>query len=139
MIRRFGGFSNWLPTTALAAAFLLAAEMPLLATPQSGQANRTTQPDNDGKVLPDTPQPQLTQSPQQSPTGAAGAKAANPKGAPAAQPVGAAVAPVRQKGHHSLIVKLGLIMGAAAAIGTVVALSERSPSRPPGTSASSNP
>jgi len=63
---------------------------------------------------------------------AAGAKAANVKGTTAAQPVGAAVAPAKEHGHRSLLIKIGLIAGAAVAVGVVVALSEKSPTRPPG-------
>lgn len=111
-------------------------EMPLSAcVPQSSQASTDQKTNNQ---LPEAPQPQSAQTGQQetSPAGAAGAKAANVKGAPVAQPVGAAVAPVRQRGHRSLIIKLGLLAGAGVAVGTVVALSERSQSRPPGTTAS---
>jgi hypothetical protein len=117
--------------------------------PSSGQApaaqssfSETQKAEN---PLPDAPQPQVAQSqpaqPQQqstqAPSGAAGAKAANAKGAPVAQPVGAAVAPARQRGHRSLLIKLGLLAGAGIAVGTVVALSEKSPTRPPGATASS--
>ena len=84
----------------------------------------------------------LLASAQQSapaPSGAAGAKAANVKGAPVAQPAGAAVAPVRQRGHRSLLIKVAVIAGAGIAAGAVVALSERSPSRPPGASPAVHP
>jgi hypothetical protein len=129
----------------LAAAFLTSSAMPSFATPpQSAQANTAGQ--KAGDSLPDAPQPQQAQTPQQSsqapatqtPSGAAGAKATNPKGAPVAQPVGAAVAPARQRGHRSLLIKVGLLAGAAVAVGTVVALSERSPTRPPGTASSTH-
>ena len=56
-----------------------------------------------------------------------------------AQPVGAAVAPARQRGHRSLLIKMGLLAGAGVAVGSVVALSERSPNRPPGTASSTHP
>jgi hypothetical protein len=122
-------------------AFVIASGAPLLARPpQAGQSSTANQ--NGGRSLPDAPQPQAAQAPQQStqaPTGAAGAKAAEVKGALAAQPVGAAVAPARQRGHHSLLIKLGLIAGAGVALGAVVALSERSPTRPPGTTSSTHP
>ncbi len=72
------------------------------------------------------------QQPALPPSGAAGAKASDAKGAPAAQPVGAAVAPARQHSHRSLLIKVGLVAGAAIAVGTVVALSAKSPTRPPG-------
>lgn len=126
---------KFLSIVMLAGTFLIASGEPLMASPQSAQAATTEQPSV--TPLPETPQPQSTQTPQepaQAPTGAAGAKTTPAKGAPAAQPVGAAAAPARQHGHRSLLIKVGLLLGAGAAVGTVVALSERSPSRPPGTS-----
>lgn len=122
----------------LAGAFLVSSEMPLLASPpQSSQSSTASPKENDS--LPDAPQPQSAQTPpsQQSapaPSGAAGAKAADVKGAPVAQPAGAAVAPARQRGHRSLMIKLGLLAGAGIAVGSAVALSSRSPARPPGAS-----
>jgi hypothetical protein len=131
-------YSSCLSIAVLAGAFLIPSEMPLLADPlPMGQSSTSSQKTDD--TLPDVPQPQSGQTSQQSaqaPTGAAGAKAANAKGAPVAQPIGAAVAPVRQRGHRSLLIKVGLLAGAAIAIGTVVALSERSPNRPPGAASS---
>jgi hypothetical protein len=150
---------------ALTGAFLISSEMPLLANPQqSGQSqssqssssqsssnqasadqSSSTEMQKADDPLPDAPQPQSVQTqsaqPQQqstqTPSGAAGAKAANVKGAPVAQPVGAAVAPARQRGHRSLLIKIGLLAGAGIAVGTVVALSEKSPTRPPGATAAS--
>jgi cytoskeletal protein RodZ len=144
--------SKCFSTLMLAAAFLISSAMPSFATPpQSDHANTTNQKASNS--LPDAPQPQQAQTPQQSsqasqqssqtsstqtPSGAAGAKAATPKGAPVAQTVGAAVAPAHQRGHRSLLIKVGLLAGAAVAVGTVVALSERSPTRPPGTASSTH-
>jgi|SRR5580700_4588132 hypothetical protein len=129
-------YSKCFSIAMLAGAFVLSSEMPLLASPP--QSSTASQKDND--PLPDAPQPQSqTSSSQQSPaapSGAAGAKAANVKGAPTAKPVGAAVAPARQHGHRSLLIKLGVVAGAGIAVGSVVALAERSPSRPPGASSS---
>jgi hypothetical protein len=141
-------YSKCFIVAMLVGGCLISSETPLLASPpQSGQSIATTQKPDDS--LPDAPQSQTTQtqiaqtqsaqtpSGQQSapaPSGAAGAKAANVKGAPVAQPAGAAVAPVRQRGHRSLLIKVGVIAGAAIGVGAVVALSERSPARPPGAS-----
>lgn len=132
-------YSKCVSIAMLAGAFLIWSEMPLLAkSPQSSQSNTPNQKQEDS--LPDAPQSQSAPTPpnQQStpvPSGAAGAKAAKVKGTPAAQPAGAAVAPVRQHGHRSLLIKVGLIVGAGIAIGSAVALSERSPARPPGATA----
>jgi predicted lipid-binding transport protein (Tim44 family) len=139
-INRTGrGCSKCFSIAVLAGAFLMWSEMPLLASPQSNESNTAGQKKDD--PLPDAPQAQSAQTPtsQQStpaPSGAAGAKAANAKGSPVAQPAGAAVAPPRQRGHRSLLIKVGLLAGAGIAVGSVVALSQGSPSRPPGASSS---
>ncbi|MBZ5664378.1 MAG: hypothetical protein LAO30_07200 [Acidobacteriia bacterium] len=126
----------------LVGAILMWSETPLLADPQSSESNSTAQKQDNS--LPDAPQSQSAQTspsqqPAAAPSGAAGAKAANPKGAPVAQPAGAAVAPARQRGHRSLLIKVGLLAGAGIAAGTVVAMSQRSPSRPPGASSAIHP
>jgi len=132
-------YSKCFSIATLAGAFLISSEMPLLASPpQSSQPSTARQKENNS--LPDAPQPQSAQAPTAQqvpiPSGAAGAKAANAKGAPAAEPAGAAVAPARQRGHRSLLIKLGLLGGVGIAVGSAVALSERSPARPPGASSS---
>ena len=140
MKRRVCKYSQCFSIAVLAGALSLASETPLLANPQQSSQPTTTSPKVDDS-LPDAPQSQSapTQRPagqqdeqQTPPSGAAAAKAATPKGAPAAQPAGAAVAPVRQHGHRSLLIKLGLIAGVGVAVGSAVALSAKSPSRPPG-------
>jgi hypothetical protein len=93
--------------------------------------------------LPDAPAPaasaqqsqQLSaqqQNPNPVPSGAAGAKAPTVRGAPASRPIGAAIAPTKQKQRRSLLIKAGLVAGAAVAVGSVIALSRSSPARPPG-------
>lgn len=132
----------------LTGAFLLSSSMPLLASPPQSSQSSSSQSSTSQKPedsLPDAPQAQSGQQPtsQQSqsqqpasvPSGAAAAKAADVKGAPVAQPSGAAVAPPRQRGHRSLVLKLGLLAGAGIAVGSAVALSKGSPSRPPGAAA----
>jgi hypothetical protein len=134
------GFLRGFSVVFLAGAFVVSGGIPLLASPQqSSDPNAAAQQQPDPQQtssLPDAPQAQ-TQTPaaqQQAPapSGSAGAKAATVKGAPVAQPTGAAIAPARQRGHHSLLVKVGLLAGAGIAVGAAVALAERSPSRPPG-------
>jgi hypothetical protein len=134
-------YSNYFLTALLAGTLLVYGELPLAnaQSAQSSSGQSSSEGQNGSNSLPEAPSPQSAQAQQstQTPSGAAGAPGANPKGAPGAQPVGAAVAPAKQHGHRSLLIKVGLIAGGAVAIGTVVALSERSPTRPPGTTASS--
>jgi hypothetical protein len=132
------GYAHGLSIAVLTSALVLSNEMPLLASPPQSAQSSTSAQKPEGS-LPDAPQPQAVPQDQQQtpvPSGTAGAKAATVKGAPVAKPAGAAVAPVRQRGHRSLIIKLGLLAGAGIAVGTAVALSEGSPSRPPGTASS---
>jgi hypothetical protein len=135
-------YSKRFSIAMLVGAFLISTDMPLLASPpQSSQSTTAGQNQKDKDSLPDAPQPQSAAGQQTAPapSGAAGAKAATVKGAPAAQPAGAAVAPVRQRGHRSLLIKLGVLAGVGIAVGAAVALSETSPSRPPGASPSIRP
>ncbi|MFL6307593.1 MAG: hypothetical protein ACJ72H_29020 [Candidatus Sulfotelmatobacter sp.] len=51
-------------------------------------------------------------------------------GIAASRPAGAVIAPAKQRRTRSFVIKAGLIIGAAVAVGTVVGLSSGSPSRP---------
>jgi len=137
-------YSRYFPIAVLAGAFVMSSEMPLLASPpQSSSSSTSTASQKQADSLPDAPQPQSqtppSQQPAVAPSGAAGAKAAKVKGAPVAKPSGAAVAPARQRGHRSLLIKLGLVAGAGIAVGSAVALAERSSARAPGASSAGRP
>lgn len=136
------GYSKCISVLLLAAAFVVWSETPLLASAQEQSSSSATQSADNS--LPDAPQSQPAQTSQaqestQVPSGTAGAKAPNVKGAPVAQPSGAAVAPPRQHGHRSLLIKLGLLAGAGVAVGAVVAMSQASPARPPGATSATHP
>jgi hypothetical protein len=68
----------------------------------------------------------------QQPLGAAAAESTNTSGVAASEPAGAAIAPAKQRRVRSFLIKMGAVVGAGIAIGTVFALSSASPSRPPG-------
>lgn len=68
----------------------------------------------------------------QQPQGAAAARLQPTTGTAASQPGGAALAPARQKRSRSLLIRLGVLAAASVAVGAVVALSEASPGKPPG-------
>jgi hypothetical protein len=78
------------------------------------------------------PFPQAQQGDVQEPVGTAAAPAVKTTGVAASRPAGAAIAPRKQRRARSLLIKVGAFVGAGVAIGTVVALSSASPSRPPG-------
>ncbi|MFZ0661579.1 MAG: hypothetical protein WAM66_02715, partial [Acidobacteriaceae bacterium] len=71
---------------------------------------------------------QQTSTPQ--PVGTAAAPYEKPVGTAVSRPAGAAIAPAKQRRTRSFLIKVGLVVGAAIAIGTVVALSKGSRSRP---------
>lgn len=68
----------------------------------------------------------------QRPVGTAAAEAPKVSGITAAEPAGIAIAPAKQHRVRTLAIKVGAIIGAGAAIGTVIALTEATPSKPPG-------
>jgi hypothetical protein len=68
----------------------------------------------------------------QRPVGTAAAEAPKVTGITAAQPAGVAIAPAKQKRVRTLVLKIGAIVGAGAAVGTVIALTAATPSKPPG-------
>ena len=66
------------------------------------------------------------------PTGTAAAEAGKVSGSAASRPAGAAIAPAKQRQVRSFLIKMGVIAGAGVALGSVAALSQASPSKPPG-------
>lgn len=126
------------------------------AAPQNQPSTATksdTAPQNSASAasaLPDAPQAQPQQNPQnpsgqttpapeqnsattpQEPEGTAAARSARTIGGPASKPAGSAIAPAKQRQLRSLLIKIGAIVGAGAALGTVYALTRGSPSKPPG-------
>jgi len=81
----------------------------------------------------DSPQaapPQQPPAVAHEPVGTAAAPYEKVTGVPASRPAGAAIAPAKQKGARSILIKVGLIVAAGVAIGTVVALSTASSSKP---------
>jgi uncharacterized membrane protein len=66
----------------------------------------------------------------QRPVGSAAAPYEKTTGVAASSPAGAVIAPAKQRRARSILIRVGVIVGGAVAIGTVVALSRASPSRP---------
>lgn len=116
---------------------------PAVTSPQP--ATGQTAPDVQTTELPESPSsaqaPPASNSPQsvfqqsQQPAGTAAAEIGNATGVAASKPAGVAIAPAKQRQSRSFLIKMGAILGVGAAIGTVVALSSGSPSRPPGSTA----
>lgn len=100
-------------------------DSPAPIAPQTAPAN---QQQNSPQTAPQTA-PQQQNTPAQ-PLGTAAAPSEPANGVAASRPAGAAIAPARQKRSRTFAIRIALIVGAAVAIGTVVALSSASPSRP---------
>ena len=77
-------------------------------------------------------QPQNETQTTQKPVGTAAAEPLHASGIAASQPAGVAVAPQKQKRTRTLVIKVGAIIAAGAAVGAIVALSAGTSSRPPG-------
>jgi hypothetical protein len=85
----------------------------------------------------DSFQPQTSQSPPpdgkpQRPVGTAAAEAPTVSGVTAAQPAGVAIAPAKQRRVRTLVLKVGALVGAGVALGTTLALTAGTSSKPPG-------
>lgn len=81
------------------------------------------------------PQSQQSQSPQQAPQNPVGTAVAEPThaaGIAASQPAGVAIAPAKQHRVRTIVIRVGAIVGAGVAVGTVVALTAATPGKPPG-------
>ena len=74
--------------------------------------------------------PDQQQNGTSNPVGTAAAPYDRTTGVAASRPAGAVVAPAKQKRTRSFLIRVGLVVGAGVAVGTVVALSAGSPSRP---------
>jgi hypothetical protein len=64
------------------------------------------------------------------PVGSAAAPLEKTTGVAASRPAGAVIAPAKQRRAGSILIRVSIMVGAAVAIGTVVALSHGSPSQP---------
>jgi hypothetical protein len=73
-----------------------------------------------------------TQSAPQKPVGTAAAEAPDTTGIAASQPAGVAIAPAKQRRVRTIVLRVGAIVGAAVAVGSVVALTEATSAKPPG-------
>jgi len=100
---------------------------PIPVTPPSSSGAEQTQENQESSTSQAAPQPQNTPS---QPMGTAAAPVEPGTGVAASRPAGAAIAPARQRRTRSFMIRVGLIVGLGVAVGTVVALSCASPSRP---------
>lgn len=101
-----------------------------VATPTSSTSSSSNDVDQEQSSAPLPSAPQQQQNNNSNPVGTAAAPYEKTTGVAASRPAGAVVAPAKQKRSRSFLIRVGLIVGACVAVGTVVALSAGSPSRP---------
>jgi hypothetical protein len=101
---------------------------PVTTYPDAAGADQKT-PAGDTSSLPAAPQPKAQ---AEEPQGSATAEKVSTAGGAAAKPAGVAIAPPKQHRTRSILIKVGALMAAGAAAGTVYALSRGTPSVPPG-------
>ena len=75
---------------------------------------------------------QREQPPAQQPVGTAAAGVVPADGIAASQPAGVAIAPAKQRRVRTLVLRMGAIIGTGVAVGSVVALTQATSSKPPG-------
>jgi hypothetical protein len=109
------------------------ADLPQAPSPAATPAENPA-PNQDPNQAPQlSPRPSSAtdqQNPAQAPVGTAAAPVARPTGVAGSRPAGAVIAPGKQRRVHTFLIRTTIIIAAAAAVGTVVALSKGSPSRP---------
>jgi hypothetical protein len=109
----------------------------------SASATQTTDPlpDSPGAVQKQSaqlvppmpaPTPQEEQARRKEPVGTAAAETVPTMGVAASRPAGAALAPAKQRRVRTILIRMGAVIGVGAAVGVTMALSEGSPSKPPG-------
>ena len=91
-------------------------------------ASLSTTPSQQNQVSPPTPAQQNT--PSSAPAGTAAAPYEKQEGVSASNPAGSAIAPGKQRRIRSFAIRVGLLVGAAVAIGVVAGASLGSSSRP---------
>ena len=96
---------------------------PASGTAEPAQAATGQNPSNAAQTTP-------AQQPPNRPVGTAVAPYEGTSGVTGSRPAGAVIAPAKQRRVRAIFIKIAVVVGAAAAVGTVVALSHASPSQP---------
>jgi hypothetical protein len=111
------------------------AELPDSPGAAEAKSQESSAPQNSANSSPAQPSGQSGatggQKPQR-PVGTAAAEAPRVNGITAAEPAGVAIAPAKQHRARAIVIKVGAIVGAGAALGAVVGLTEATRSKPPG-------
>jgi hypothetical protein len=103
--------------------------------PSSGLQQIAAAQQTDVPELPPPTQANQSPPPQQTtptPVGTAAAPSLTTTGVAASEPAGVAIAPEKQRRVRTIVIRVGAIIAAGVAVGTVVALTEGTSSKPPG-------
>lgn len=98
--------------------------------PDSPSPNKSQSAAQSGQPTTSQSVPEQQQETTQKPVGSAAAPYEKTTGVAASSPAGAVIAPAKQRRARAIFIRVSIVVGAAVAIGTVVALSHGSPSRP---------
>jgi hypothetical protein len=105
----------------------------LVATPLSASGETEAQAVEPAVSTPSAPtQESAPTSSTEKPVGTAVAEPIRANGIAGSQPAGVAIAPAKQRRVRTMVLRVGAILGAGVAIGSVLALTEATPSKPPG-------
>jgi hypothetical protein len=105
------------------------AGLPSAASPSSSQSAQSQSTPSQSAQSQSGAQAQP--SPQK-PVGTAVAEAPRASGIAASQPAGVAIAPAKQRRVRTIVLRMGALVGAGVAVGSVVALTAATSSKPPG-------
>jgi hypothetical protein len=111
------------------------AELPDSPGAAGAKSQESSAAQNSANFSPAQPggQSSATEEPKpQRPVGTAAAEAPGVSGITAAEPAGVALAPAKQHRARAIVIKVGAIVGAGAALGAVIGLTEATRSKPPG-------
>jgi hypothetical protein len=118
--------------TAAAATSSPQTEAKLSEFPDSPGATAASQSAQPAEAQVQQPSPPSQDLQTQKPVGTAAAEAPNASGIAASQPAGVAIAPAKQRRVRTIMIRVGAIVGAGVAVGSVIALTAATPSKPPG-------
>jgi hypothetical protein len=116
------------PGATRASLQLIAQQQAPPGPQQSAPASSESQNQSEAPPLPAAQQ----QPAPQKPVGTAAAEPTHAAGVAASQPAGVAIAPAKQRRVRTIVIRTAAIVGAAVAVGTVIALTEATGSKPPG-------
>ncbi|MFZ1009007.1 MAG: hypothetical protein WAN65_19355 [Candidatus Sulfotelmatobacter sp.] len=104
----------------------------LMVAQNQPSQSQSTQPQSP-QTSSNSTQPNQNSAPDaQKPVGTAAAEAPHTTGVAASQPAGVAIAPAKQHRVRTIVIRVGAIVGAGVAVGTVIALTEGTSGKPPG-------